>query len=1270
MSTTTECTQNTDSLKLVREGTSQKQRLSPALDPAYAPVDERTHAHRMVFAQAYAQYLKYFGSDNAEAGDWQPFFSQDVSALLAVAAVQDVAYYRQSVKEYADFLNDRQNEHDKAGLRDHLDYLFSCCATLAIRIDLLKEKLPPEISLGKALQNLVQSQLAPALKRLIAYRKGGEAIGDGEKPVNDTQTEKAAVEVLDGKQVPFRILGANAVKFNALSAATLSGDWSNGNDWTSYYGGITADDSVFGSLAGTKVFDRVNHIATHNLFTSILDQFLKVYARTVDEATRALEKSFKEWDRHEPHFALFLAFLRLFEHARAETNTLTGRHLDFYYREILRLREKGAQPGHVHLLVELARQVESHEIKSGELFKAGKDDLGQDAFFASDREFVANQAKVTDLKTVYRHGDEKVGLKIPTGKHRGRFYASPIANSDDGLGAELTSVDQSWHPFYNKVYQDGLLSSIKMPEAEIGFAIASHYLLMAEGTRTVTVEFSVKSAGFAHRDEDEIKQKKSDSSSDRSLGAYKQTKEDEFPQKSPSRQSPFHNGDIVCLFSAKKGWIEIAASSFFTEGNTLTLEIKLSGEDPAVVPYSAKVHGYNYSTDLPMLLVKLRHQDTDEYIYPLLKDIETSTINLTVDVKGLKSLAVSNDFGPVDTSKPFQPYGPSPTSGNALIIGSKEIFQKTLTTATVGATWLASPVTYPASNSVTVDIDFLKDGQWTPSNIAAFSVGSTSYPLSNNLGKTVLDEPELTPNEFYSTASRHGFTRLVLANDFGQNTYQTDLLKYLRKDVTTDPGKPPAGPTMGTLCMDYNASQTITMDPADTDAFSERSARFFHLAPFGQAEQHPLLSSSKKVYLLPQFDFKRDTTSYETEAEFYIGVTGLKPPQNLALLFQVADGTADPLSKKPDNHINWSYLRGNDWIPFAKLDVEDRTGGLLNSGIVTLAVPRDASDTNTLLPSGKHWIRAAVTTESDAVCRLRMVATQALQATFRDKGIDPAFSAKVLQSGAISKLDQPAAAVKKVTQPFATFGGRGKEAPTAFYTRVSERLRHKDRSIALWDYERLVLEAFPQIFKVKCLNHTQYEPNERGTGIYKELAPGHVTIVTIPNQQYHNLRDPLRPFTSLGLLEEIDAFLHSRRSCFVKLHVTNPQFEEVMADFKVRLRDGFDETFHVNKLDEAITRFLSPWAFTASSSPTFGGKVYKSVLINFVEDLPYVDYVTDFKLFHRYQDSGGVQATAEKNEVEGSMAVSILVSAKKHNIEPFKPAEFETPPGEKCPCEA
>ena len=50
---------------------------------------------------------------------------------------------------------------------------------------------------------------------------------------------------------------------------------------------------------------------------------------------------------------------------------------------------------------------------------------------------VANQAKVAALQNLYRHGDEPVGPTSST-VDSGRLFASPVANSDDGLGAPLT----------------------------------------------------------------------------------------------------------------------------------------------------------------------------------------------------------------------------------------------------------------------------------------------------------------------------------------------------------------------------------------------------------------------------------------------------------------------------------------------------------------------------------------------------------------------------------------------------------------------------------------------------------------------------------------------------------------------------------------------------------------------------------------------------------------------------------------------------------------
>jgi hypothetical protein len=1231
-----DCKQNTDPLKLVHEGTRQDQRFPDELNPAYVPVDERKLEHALVFAKAYSKYLKFYGVNNTVMGDWTLFFSRDVSVQLSIAAIQDVDYYKSAVKASFDFLNNRSNDvpGKENELKQQLGYLFSTIGTLAKQLDALKDALPPAVPLKAVLQNLIKNQLANAFERLIADFKGGKTL---------TVIDTAAVPVL---QVD--ILGGAAVSLESLLSTGLSGDWSGGMDWVTYQTNINENTGIYGDPAG-NVFAKTNHIATHNLFTGIFDQFLKVYARTAIDARQALHQSLTSSD-HEPHYALLLSFLRLFAYARAEANTLTTRHLDFYYRDILKLKEKPAEPSHVHLLIELAKQANSQEIAADALFKAGKDDLGIDVFFANDRTFIANRSKVTALKTVYRHTNFEHDSQA---FQNGRLFASPVANSDDGMGAKLTSTDQSWQPFFNKIYSLGELTKIKMPKAEIGFALASHYLLLAEGARTITLRFTIDNISV--------------------LAA--------------------NHTNVDCFVTTEKDWFKAEVTEFIipVQGQ-LRLKIKLAGADPAITPYAAKTHGYNFTTDLPVLLFKLAHRDHADFLYTALQAIRVQQINLDVDVKGLKTLAVSNDFGTVDTAKPFQPFGATPAKNSSLVIGSRESFQKKLSTCTINVVWQVEPKPY-AGVTVGTAIDFLQDGQWQSAQMTSFAVTETNYTLDSGLAKQVkpfIDLPDLSEQDFFNTTSRHGYVRLKISSDFGQGQYEQSLVTYIANvinKVTPNPKPtPPAGPFITQISLDYTATQNLVLSTNQQADFDARPGLFFHLTPFGYAEQHRFLktgATDTALYLLPQFrhpnspgrnSFDKELpTDFPVthEAEFYIGITGLQPPQNLALFFQVADGTADPLSEKPAPHIHWSYLRNNEWLGFAENTVQDSTSELLNSGIITFSMPDDASSTNTLLPSGQYWIRAAVAGESDTVCRLQRVASQGLTATFKNQGNDPAFPAKTLPIGTISKLLTSVDAIKSISQPFASFGGRGAEQASAFYTRISERLRHKERAIALWDYEHLLLEAFPQIYQAKCLNHTHYEADAGGNqGIYRELAPGHITVVTIPNQQFHNLRDPLRPYTSLGLLEDIKAFLQKRLSCFVELHVKNPQFEEVSVAFKVRLLSGFDETFYVRKLQEAITRFLSPWAFSDGGRPTFGGKIYQSVLLNFVEEQPYVDYVADFELLRHLVINGELVKQPEI-EIEGTKAVSILVSvpADQHDIKAINPSETRDP-GSTCPCES
>jgi Baseplate J-like protein len=1191
-----DCASGSDARTLVRTGTTRPQRARPALDTTRLPVDGRRAEHAMAFAAAYARHLPFVDADGAAAGTWETFFTSDTAAQLAAAAIEDVAEYRTTVQEHLRQLTDPELPASSPLLVAALGAVFDCVGTLARRLDELREGLPNDEPLRASLTNLIRARLSAPLRQLIGFYRAGVALG-----VVDPAAAPPATPL---------ILGRPIVSFGSLVAGPgLSSDWPEGmgaSGWGSYVGvDLTEPTAAYGS--GASDADRANHLATHNLFRAAGEAFLAGYARVVVDAGAALRASFAGGS-HEPHYALFLAFLQLFDYARDEVNTLAGQHLDFYYRRVLRLAERPAQPSQAHVLAELAKHVDSHLLPAGTRLKAGRD-----LRFGLDRDLVANRAVVDELRSLYRHHNlvDAETLKYADG----RIFADLAANAGE-----------TWSPFAKKTYVDGQLRSIDMPPAEVGFAVASHHLWLAEGTRTITLQVGT-----------------------------------------PPPLDVFTIGSepvyLRCRLTTAKGWLEKPVERVARGVDGMAFRLVLDANDPPVTPYRAATHGYALDTDQPVLLVTLPHPEQALWSYRLLADTLVRSLILTTKVDGIRTLALANGQGPIDASKPFLAFGSAPTSNSALVIGSKEAFQKSPTAVRLDAELTAAPVAHSTSTSdppPAISVDCLNAGSWLSlpgarlmflTTLAAPQRITLTCALPSFAQPAVIT-PDLTPDIPYSTTSRGGFIRLRLDRGYGTDTYPVALAAWVAQRSPDPPPTAPVLPRFSSLVLGYDATQKINLTTP-----AEATGRFFHITPFGHAEQR-----GTRGPLLPQF---RAGPTEDSDGELYLGVSGLRPPQNLALLFQVADGTANPLALKPERHLRWSYLRGNEWAPFRDDAVGDLTDGLLASGIVTLAVPTDASTEHTLMPRGRRWVRIAVATGIDAVCRLVGVAAQGALATATAPP-GPGAPTVALPAGTISKLDPPDPPVKSVRQPYPTFGGRPVEDAKTFATRVSERLRHKDRAITLWDYEHLVLEAFPGLYQARVLNHTRYEPTTCAAGDYSELAPGHVTVVTIPDLAVPNPRDPLRPFTSLRVLGEVKRFLQPRMSCFAHLHVGNPQFEEVKVDLRVRLRDGYDETFHVNRLRQELTELLSPWAFRPDARPVFNGTVYRSALVDFVEERLYVDYVTDVELSRRLPGAAAYAVAGET--VVGSRAISILVSAPaaEHGVEVIHTSS--TGPAEDCGC--
>ena len=447
---------------------------------------------------------------------------------------------------------------------------------------------------------------------------------------------------------------------------------------------------------------------------------------------------------------------------------------------------------------------------------------------------------------------------------------------------------------------------------------------------------------------------------------------------------------------------------------------------------------------------------------------------------------------------------------------------------------------------------------------------------------------------------------------------------------------PPYTPKVKEMKLGYTSSGEFF--PAGATGYDH----FYHLHPFGYCEILPD-SLTGNYSFLPQ---------YPNEGELFIGLSDLDGDE-LSVLFQMAEGSANPDLVQPD--LSWCYLSGNQWLELDKGNMSsDTTSGLLNTGIISFSIPEGANDDNTLLPGGMRWIKAAVNENSSAISDVIDIRTQALSATFMDQGnaadhFDKPLPAETI-TGTISKIPE----IDNIVQPYTSAKGRQAENDDQFYMRVSEVLRHKNRALTMWDYERLLLQNFPGIHKIKCLSANLIDPSE---------PPGSVHIVPIPDIRGKLPFNPFEPKVSANTISAIQDFIEEHTAPSVTFTVKNPTYIQLKTRFAVSFKKGYNADYHKNMLNEELKRYLAPWAYDEGADIVFGGKLYANVIVNFLEERPYVDFVAKVKLFQSddgidFIDVRAVNGTG-RNEAYSDNPDVIWVSAMHHEIDIIAEGGYE-----------
>lgn len=1173
-------------------GSAQQERLLSSLLPGSIPIDERQLSDLLVFVAAYSSNVNFYNDQNEPAGDWSQFFSRDISVFLAGIIRTDL----ESIDfQFEEALHSTRLVNDPDERRNRLSVLFGIVQRI------------PEMLNGWYLR-------AQTLRRFDEETRLEKEIEQGIQ--TDLCWQLQILTVLSGAALPGNAKKDSASKYHRIWRLEKQEE----------IAGIeTPDPSDLNALLG-----KIQEV--HRKF-----YLFALYLRELTPAL--LEKSLEEKSDHQPHIGLLIAFLKIFRFAQDNLNTLTRRHLEYYFFDVLKQQKRAGVPDRSFVCFTLADFASPYLLPKNTLLLAGINQEGLESHYRTLLPLEINKARVAALKTLFVSKNPLISTGSSY-KLVSNIYAAPVAASMNGLGLPFENPEKSW-PVLGAEQIDKPADERRMVAGTLGFALASSVLLLSEGERTIKVTLAFNPGAF-HQFESLI--------------------EDISHNEGIDKESVFHrifNSSLELSVTGAEGWIPVRRYGVnpLWADQRIVITFGLTMADPAIAGYDPGVIPEQYDTEWPLLRILLAANEA-VYIYSFLKVLRLETIDLDVEVRGMKSLQLYNELGLLDGSAPFQPFGPTPNRNAYLLVGNRELFIKKLTDLKINIHWNNLPYdkngfedyyaayeqdidndSFRVKLTALSDFDFFPKGAEKQEEFHLFeSAAGEDKTLLPDTGwqindlKTLQIRPDFRMRQLpeYTNSAKTGYFKFQISNPpmaFGQAVYPRLFARIVSENARPRPfsivpgveePKPlpnePFVPVVRRLTLNYAAGARLNMrvqefrenDPAARDLL-------VHITPFGK---RTVFSNGKADdhYLVPQYD---------ADGYLFIGLEGLNPPEELSLLFHLTESVGKP-SQMPIE-LEWQYLSHENWVTFPPDRVlMDSSDGLTRAGIVLLDIPPDCTPSEEMLTPGLFWLRVTGKGNLNALGGAHTIHPHAVEVEWVDNGDKTHYD----QNGNLPKIKdlvQPIPQIAQIYQPVGFKGGIPPEDSRMFYTRVSERLRHKNRAVTIWDYERLVLEKFPEIRQVKCLG---------SVGNEQFLEPGEVMVVVIPEFEGKTVT----PMAGFYDLKAIKSYLEQQGNAFARIRVVNPSYERLKVSCSLMLKAEFESKKGVilKQLHRDIRDYICPWV--KGQSLELGRELSKNDLFAFIRDQPYVRYITGFSIvqvfetapdYYELRDTAGRESDAE-----------------------------------------
>jgi len=1219
------------------DGTDQWQREPVAFQPDYFNADEMSFEMLLSMASEYADHFNYYNVVNQKDGSWGSLFNANEVVIMVLIATHDLQRLTLAFSRL-----------DSSSVVAHAEYV----VRVALMLDFWLQRLAS-----------ASTESAVILRRNIH--------------------DMASMNLLDGlhtaADIIYRSEGGRE-RLDAVNVPELSPVWN-----------IHRNGEIF-SFPQARELDLDDWQAVKAQLESTLLKMVEAvrYLKTV--VAGAIEKSLKG-QAHEPAVGLYMVFLHLYQVAQKRLNQFTARHLEFYYRDCLQTVPRKRKTENLYLKFAPAAAAKPFLVDCELAFSPEKNSSATSLLYYLKAPLLVRRAQVCSLKTLYLQRNRLMSPECEMGHiTRMKLYERAVSPQEE---AEAM-------PLFGNLKSGMQLAG--MTDARVGFSVASPVLALKEGRREIelTIDFIVpdnKAIDHEFSDERVVDSIGSFKSWFGKLFSYYLLMGEAFLDDARRARTTelitkydqegackkLLESDWEALFyrllkrpftislSGENGWLTVndylvsPAIEDDKGGNSgLKVTFSLEHSVEAVISYSSEIHGGNRVCELPMINV-LINPEASFFSYSLLNSLAVSSVEIDVVVEGVKDVVISNHLGRLDPTKPFSPFGPLPTRHSYLVVGSREAAGKQTTGMELALAWGDLPMGsggfsthyqgydfVPLNSDFEAEITVLQDGNWMPNKaetqyrVSLFQSGKGGVVCDKKMvfvGAVgyfkPLDSAEIDERFEYRSGARNGFVRLQMSSPdsaFGHAEYPHLLTRVLtensrRKKPIAVPN-PPYTPLIKQVLLNYRAHSIIRMGvdfPLNQQSMDER---FFHVHPFGVKQEYPAVNKNQ-VHLFPH---------YEDDGNLFIGIEASELNGTFNLYFDLDEETTSPaLSSR--SLMRWYCLTKNGWQLLERNRLlSDSTEGFLMSGVVTIDLPAGMVSDSLVMPAGQYWLKVATSAALESFAGLRAIVTNVAQLGCAVKVVESSKTVKALDRDTVWRSVAKIPGLAELSAVGYPSGGRVAEDKRHYRVRVSERLRHKGRASTAWDYERLVLENFPEIYKVKCFPNTVCDDDAP--------RPGHILVVVVPQIKQLAHSSCERGMVNSAELVRIRTFIQTLMSPFVRVEVRNPAYEKIQVRCTVKFAGDINAGgLYINQLSQAVSDYICPWCDVGYKAK-FGWVIRADDIESYIRELAYVDFVTNFSMLH---------ITDEANEKHCLKDTAKLDNRHDAMIEPRYPWSLAVP---------